>query len=258
MKDFAKIFAFAVSFMAILLIASCGGNDPFDSVTGPEAEGAEGFEEMAKPETGKPADIQQVSKVPVDNNGSDRIKVYALGRLADVFNDSNKYHYAVAEKLGIAPIADISQAFYTRRPIVKITSNQLYEVDELTHSLPFLVPEAAALLDTIARNFIDSLGSRGASGYRVRITSLLRTPASVSKLRRVNRNATDSSTHQFGTTFDLSYSRFHKADPAQRDINDGDLKNLLAEVLYDLRRRNKCLVKFERKSACFHVTATGL
>jgi len=28
-------------------------------------------------------------------------------------------------------------------------------------------------------------------------------------------------------------------------------------VLWDLRKQNKCMVKFERKSPCFHITATG-
>lgn len=186
----------------------------------------------------------------------DRIPLYTIGPLREIFNDSNKYQYAFAERLGIAPIRTLADAFYVRRPIVKIESNNLYEVDSLTHSMPFLVPEAAELLATVGRNFIDSLKHRGADNYRIRVTSLLRSPHSVKKLRRVNRNATDSSTHQFGTTFDLSYTRFYCLDETKK-IHEGDLKNLLAEVLFDLRKRNKCLVKFERKTACYHVTVTG-
>ena len=67
------------------------------------------------------------------------------------------------------------------------------------------------------------------------VTSLLRTPYTVKRLRRVNRNATDSSTHQFATTFDISYRRFHCLD-STRTVNEEDLKNLLGEVLLDLRR----------------------
>ncbi|MCM1152231.1 MAG: DUF5715 family protein [Muribaculum sp.] len=176
--------------------------------------------------------------------------------LAKVFNDSNYRQYAYAEALGIDPIYDIGDAYFTKRPIVKVSSTENYYVDTLTHSAPYLVPEGEKLLAHIGKAFRDSLKSRGASGYRVKVTSLLRTRHSVKRLRRVNRNATDSSTHQFGTTFDLSWSNF-KADNPTRVINDGDLKNLLAEVLYDARREGRCLVKYEHKTCCFHITATG-
>lgn len=183
-----------------------------------------------------------------------RISINRIGNLREIFNDSNKYHYEYAERLGINPIATLADAYYTRRPVVKIETCDLYFVDSLTHSLPFLVPEAEKLLNDIGRNFIDSLRRRGASGHRIRVTSLLRTERSVRRLRRVNRNATDSSTHQFGTTFDISYSRFDAAD-SLNTIHQEDLKNLLAEVLNDLRNQGRCLVKFESKSPCFHITA---
>ncbi len=52
----------------------------------------------------------------------------------------------------------------------------------------------------------------------------------------------------------LSYVKFHCLDTT-RTIHDGDLKNLLAEVLLDMRTAGRCLVKFERKTGCFHITA---
>lgn len=193
--------------------------------------------------------------IPGGQRNHDRIHVNDLGPLAEVFNDSNKYQYAWAERLGIEPITDLQSAFRTRRPLRLIKDCDAYGVDELTHSVPYLVPEAADLLERIGYNFIDSLKARGADGYKIKVTSLLRTPSTVKSLRKVNKNATDSSTHQFGTTFDISWSKFICADET-RTIHEGDLKNLLAEVLYDLRRRGRCLVKFERKTACFHITVT--
>lgn len=199
--------------------------------------------------------VTPVNEIKQGPRRNDRIPINNIGRLADVFNDSNYLQYRYAEALGIEPIKNLRMAYRTRRPIVYVKSNKYYEVDSLTHSLPYLVPEAEKLLTDIGRGFIDSLRHRGADGYRIRVTSLLRTPHTVKRLRRVNVNATDSSTHQFGTTFDLSYTRFHCLD-STRTIHDGDLKNLLAEVLLDLRTRGRCLVKFERKTGCFHVTAT--
>lgn len=186
---------------------------------------------------------------------NDGLRVRNLGRLVEVFNDSNYRQYAFAEKLGIDPIQTLSQAYYSKRPLVRVGSNGDYAVDELTHSLPFLVPEAANLLSAIGRNFQDSLKRKGRARYRIRATSLLRTPATVKKLKKVNINATDSSTHQFGTTFDISYHRFECLDRSHQ-VSEEALKNVLAEVLYDLRKEGRCLVKYEVKTGCFHVTAT--
>lgn len=185
----------------------------------------------------------------------DRIYVRPIGNLKQLFNDSNYIQYAYAEKLGITPITNLNEAFNTRRPIIKMESCEDFEIDSLKYSLPYLVPEASRLLHKIGKNFKDSLAARGADGYRIKVTSLLRTPHTVKRLRRVNVNATDSSTHQFGTTFDISWVNFHCLDTT-RTIHEGDLKNLLGEVLQDLRSRGECLVIFERKTGCYHVTAT--
>lgn len=188
-----------------------------------------------------------------DQNRSKRIRVRNIGRLPELFNDSNLVQLRAARRLGIDPVTSLSSSYFTKRPIIHIISNDFYTVDSLSHSVPFLVPEAAALLHDIGSNFIDSLSNRGADGYRIRVTSLLRTPETVRSLRKVNINATDSSTHQFATTFDISYVKFHPSSPS-REIEQEDLKNLLAEVLLDLRQAGRCYVKYEKKTGCFHVT----
>lgn len=192
---------------------------------------------------------------PVENQSNNRIRVNHIGSYREVFNDSNRQQYAYAEKLGIAPITDVKSVYNTRRPLVKIESNEFYLVDSLTHSLPYLVPEAAQLLEDIGRNFIDTLHSRGGDGHKIKVTSLLRTPTTVKRLRRVNINASDSSTHQFATTFDISWSKFYCQDTTKA-ISSDILKGLLAEVLSDLRKQERCLIKYERKTACFHITVT--
>ncbi len=189
------------------------------------------------------------------NAGTGRIRVHNIGRLADVFNDSNHIQLAHAERLGITPISDVRSLYRTRRPIVKVETNKDFRVDELTHSLPFLVPEAEQLLHDIGRAFTDSVKARKGGDYRIIVTSVLRTPSTVRRLTRVNRNAVTKSTHQYGTTFDITYTRFEPtgdSDPTSAE----DLKNILGEVLYDLREKGRCLVKFERKSPCYHITVT--
>jgi len=261
---------------ALRFFALCGAASLI--LIGCRSKGAKEFNEITaedlaavRAENAVPADIPDAPEavVPGANDtvkdesigqlqqraGADRIAVRNVGKLWETFNDSNYRQYEYAEALGIKPIRKLRDAYRTRRPMVMVESCSAYEVDKLTHSLPFLVPEGERLLNDIGRSFIDSLHKRGGRGYRIIATSLLRTPYTVRRLRRVNVNATDSSTHQFGTTFDLSYRRFHCVDSSRR-INEEDLKNLLAEVLLDFRNRGRCLVKYEIKTGCFHVTAT--
>ncbi len=233
---------FPLLLVFLLSLNACGRGNSNSISDQPEVS----LDEQSEIDTPK-----QITKNP---NYSFRIPVRNIGHLYEVFNDSNKYQYEYAEKLGIDPINSLYESYHTKQPLRHIKTCDYYRVDKLTHSLPFLIPQASDLLKKIGENFIDSLSSRGAGKYRIIVTSLLRTGSSVRNLRRVNVNATDSSTHKFGTTFDLTYSRFDCLD-STRPIHDGDLKNLLAEVLFDLRNQGRCLVKFEKKTSCFHVTA---
>ena len=178
----------------------------------------------------------------------------SLGRL---FNDSNYVHLAQARAGGIRPVQGAAMAWTEGRGLVEIKSTPYYYVDELSHSYPFLKPHAADLLGEICRRFQDTLRLRGGGAYRPKVTSLLRTPLSVGKLRRVNRNATGESAHQYATTFDISYSKFICDNASAPHRTFEDLKNLLAEIVADMRDEGRCLVKHERLQACFHITATA-
>lgn len=169
------------------------------------------------------------------------------------FNDSNYVHWAAAERIGIIPLSDTRSHWQLRRPLVKIVSCADFYVEPLTHSRPYLVPEAALMLHEIGRRFNDTLRVRGGGDYRIKVTSVLRTPESVSRLRRSNRNAVDSSVHQLGTTVDISYARF-AADSRRIARSAVDLKAILAEVLDAMRSEGRCYVKYEHKQPCFHIT----
>lgn len=179
--------------------------------------------------------------------------VHSVGRL---FNDSNYLQLQAAASMGLEPVATLRDAWRLRRPVVKVRSCGDYFVDTLTHSLPFLVPEAETLLRDIGRQFRDSLAARGGGDYRIKVTSLLRTPMTIAKLRRRNRNAVDSSAHQYGTTFDISYMKFI-CDSKKVPRTQSDLKGLLTEILVDMRDSGRCYVKYERKQSCFHITVRG-
>ncbi len=170
-------------------------------------------------------------------------------------NDSNYRHLIHARAIGINPINSLRDCWLLKRPVVRIESCRQYFVDSLTHSYPFLVPEAAQLLSDIGSRFNDSLQARGGGDYRLKVTSVLRTHDSVRRLRRRNINAVDSSAHRYGTTFDISYVKFTCDSANTIPRTQTDLKNLLGEILLQLKSEHRCLVKFERKQGCYHITA---
>lgn len=186
-------------------------------------------------------------------------KVRGVGDYDKAFPDMNDLQLATAQRLGIPIIADRDDAHRHKKDLVYIGDNPYYRVRRLTYSIPYLVPRAERLLTEIARNFIDSLQRKGFPGYKLEVTSVLRTQKDVSRLRRVNCNASENSCHQHGTTFDICYNSYHRIidpdNPEARQVWDGRLKDILAEVLRDQRDLGTCYVRYERKQACFHITA---
>lgn len=177
------------------------------------------------------------------------------------FNDLNEKHINIAQVIGVKPIASRDEAEDAKGKLQHIVTNHLYKVDSLTHSIPYLIPSASKLLDSIGCNFLDSLTSKGLNPNKIIVTSVLRTKDDVKKLRRGNVNASDNSAHFYGTTFDVSWKRFDKVEeidgrPMQSVAAD-TLKLVLSEVLRDLRKAEKCYIKYELKQGCFHITARG-
>lgn len=187
--------------------------------------------------------------------GGVKMKInYLGGTLRRVFNDSNYLHINTAEQIGVRPVRSLKSAWEAGAAMERLNSCEAYYLDNLTHSLPYLVPEAHRLLTDIGTAFRDSLKARGGGDYRIKVTSVLRTPRMVRRLRRRNRNAVDTSAHLFGTTFDISYAKFI-CDSTRTPRTQEDLKNLLGEVVFAMRQQGRCYVKYEHKQACFHITA---
>lgn len=187
--------------------------------------------------------------------GGVKMKInYLGGSLARVFNDSNYLHINSAASLGVKPVHGVRAAWEAGAKMERLQSCREYYLDNLTHSLPFLVPKAHRLLTDIGQAFRDSLAARGGGDYRIKVTSVLRTPNLVRRLRRRNRNAVDTSAHLYGTTFDISYAKFICDSPAKPRTQE-DMKNLLGEVIFALRAQGRCYVKYEYRQACFHITA---
>lgn len=189
------------------------------------------------------------------DEGCVKLRSKNIGPLFKAFADMPEAHLPHARTGGIKPIVTDDDAWLNGENLVRVVSDENMFVDTLHHSYPYLRPHANDLLKEIGKRFSDSLAARGGGAYRLKVTSLLRTPRTVKALRRVNRNASEESAHSYATTFDISYSKFICDDAGQTHRTFEDLKNLLAEIVYDLRAEGRCKVKIERRQACMHITA---
>ena len=162
------------------------------------------------------------------------------------FPDLQDVQLAAAQKNGITPPQTREEAELVKNMLVYVGASPYYHIDEgMTSSIPYLVPKASRLLNRIGRNFYDSLFVKHIPLHSLIVTS-------------VNANASRQSCHQFGTTFDICYTRFctiqNPEKPTQRAVRDDTLKYVLSEVLRDLRADSLCYVKHEVKQSCFHIT----
>lgn len=198
---------------------------------------------------------QWVDQGPIPNHP---VRIYDV-KFAREFNDMNDTQLKVAQAIGVPPVQDREAAEHLKNRLVLLEETDTYVIDSLTHSIPYLIPSAKELLDRIGQNFQDSLAAKGLNPNKLVVTSVLRTEADVKKLRRRNLNASEQSTHRFGTTFDLSYWRYVKVEELRgrpyEDVPPEYLRAVLGQVLRDLHNEpGVCYIKYERKQNCFHIT----
>lgn len=188
-----------------------------------------------------------------------RHPIRSVHSYADCFPDVQDVQYPAARKNGVRPVANRLEAEARKRELLYIGNNPYYAIDPaMRSSIPYLVPRASQLLQHIGRRFLDSLAVKQIPLHTIIVTSVLRTEEDVARLRRINGNANDQSCHRFGTTFDISYNRYHTVSPPGEDerraVRNDTLKYILSEVLRDARSEGRCFVKYEVKQACFHIT----
>ena len=106
----------------------------------------------------KGADIQQyIDEGEINHNTDHREPVRQYDRL---FNDLNDTQLEAARKNGLKSPISLDEA-ENNRHLQKIETNRYYVVQKLTHSVPYLVPKAAQLLEDMGKAFQDSLFNRG-------------------------------------------------------------------------------------------------
>lgn len=207
--------------------------------------------DVAKP-LGRPSRFFAADGTPVKN------RIYSVPNFGDAFPDQNDVQLIAANRHGVKAVVDRADAERRKSELVYVGSNPFYHVDKLKSSIPYLVPRAAILLQDIGRSFYDSLQTKQIPLHKIIVTSVLRSKADVAKLRSHNGNATENSCHLYGTTFDICYNRYRTVEdpdgPHRRAVRNDSLKWVLSEVLNDMRQNKRCLVKYEVKQGCFHIT----
>ena len=143
------------------------------------------------------------------------------------------------------------ESYCKKNKLVKIENNSLYSVARLTHSLPYVNKKTDNFLDLLGERMEDSFKEKGLQHYRFVITSVLRTEDDQRKLQRATPNETS---HYYGTTFDISQTRFISKETGET-IYSYRLRNILARELIRLQKEKECYVLIENREKCFHITA---
>ena len=195
---------------------------------------------------------------PSSLKNSKKHKIYSVPSFKACFPDTQSVQLAAAMKWGVKRVKNREDAEKRKSELVYVGANPYVHIDKLYSSIPYLVPRAAVLLQDVGQAFFDSLYVKGIALHRPIVTSVLRTEADVTKLRRHNGNATENSCHLYGTTFDICYNRYETVQdpdgPERRAVRNDSLKYVLCEVLRDMREQGRCYIKYEVKQGCFHMT----
>jgi hypothetical protein len=187
----------------------------------------------------------------------------AIGTIrVDYYKDLNKVHLKYAKSNGIKGFKstkdfnDNIKKYVDNDDLVEIETCDYYVVDKLTHSHPYLIPKAAKLLEDIGIRFQEKLEEHNMKKRYYQVTSLLRTGESQRRLSRSNVNASENTSHLYGTTVDITYARVFSKPKLDEDyeIEDGPAIRLLSEAIGELRKEKRCVVVTERKERCFHIT----
>jgi hypothetical protein len=162
-----------------------------------------------------------------------------------------------AKRRGIVACADdgdlndrISQG-----QLVKVRSGNMYVIEKMTYSIPYVTKDTKKLLDEIARRLRDKASAKGLKGTKFIVTSMTRKTENVKKLRRLNGNSSENSPHLYGNAFDISYKRISARKMVLTNCDRKFLKDALGEVIWELKQEKRCWATYERMQNCYHVVA---
>lgn len=244
---------FVTGLMLGFLVGNCSGKHHALRSEAKEMESASVVAETAPPEEEETA---QEDSSDVYEEPQMKEIIYYTRRISysTEFADLNETHLQTARKVGLSRIPGTRDDL-AKSKLTEIVDNDYYVIDNLRYSIPYLTARTAAELDAISRAFNDSLRNKQFPEYKLVVSSVLRTKEDIARLRRSgNPNASENSAHCYGTTFDITYTRYFREEETDEFMQPFELTKVLGEVLRDRRNAGKILVKYEKKEHCFHIT----
>ena len=249
LRLFVLLTPFVAGFLLGFLAGNCSGRH---YALRSEAEGSASL----AAETAPSEEETEQDSSDVDEEPQMKEIIYYTRRIpySTEFADLNEVHLQTAREMGLSRIPD-TRDDAARSELTEIVDNDYYVIDKLRYSIPYLTARAATELDAISKAFNDSLRSKQFPEYKLVVSSVLRTGEDIARLRRSgNPNASDNSAHCYGTTFDITYTRYFREVETDEFMQPFELTKVLGEVLRDRRNAGKVLVKYEKKEHCFHIT----
>jgi hypothetical protein len=195
---------------------------------------------------------------------------------------TNVAHVARARELGVQAVDSATvDSLLSVGSLVQLEDSTRHWIVRPGTSPAYVIPDLRSLLRIVGERFHERLAEMDLPPYRIEVTSALRTSARQARLRRTNANAAAGvSSHEFGTTVDVSYSAF--APPAElleplpeglppefgphlRRIVDLALESVSARksrelgkifsgVLAEAQAEGLALVIYERQQTVYHLT----
>ena len=194
----------------------------------------------------------------------------------------NGAHVSRARTLGVrVESGEALDSLVTAGSLVELQDSTPYWIVRRSASPAFVVPAVPALLEELGRRFQARLAELDIPPYRIGVTSALRTAARQARLRGSNANAAAGvSSHEFGTTVDLSYAAFSPPADLPDDVlepvppslrphmerlvdlalesvsarKSRELGAIFSQVLREAQTEGVALVIYERQQTVYHVT----
>ncbi len=195
---------------------------------------------------------------------------------------ANAAHVARARALGVRVASEaVMDSLLAAGRLIQLEDSTRHWIVRPGTSPAHVVPRLRTLLEVLGGRFQERLAEMALPPYRIEITSALRTSERQARLRRTNANAAVGvSSHEFGTTVDLSYAAFAPpADPPngipsslppefaphlERIVDlalesvsarkSRELGAIFSEVLREAQAEGLALVIYERQQTVYHLT----
>ena len=194
----------------------------------------------------------------------------------------NAAHVARARALGVRALSDeVTDSLLATGQLIQLEDSTHHWIVRRGSSPAYVVPHMRTLLEVLGTRFPERLAEMELPPYRLEVTSALRTTARQAELRRSNANAAAGvSSHEFGTTVDLSYAAYAPpADPpgeilvgipnafaphVERIVDlalesvsarkSRELGAIFSQVLREAQAEGLALVIYERQQTVYHLT----